>query len=388
MTDIFHDPAIDPLTSGKLVDHHCHGVVNRTLERAEFEALATESNREAPAGTTVFDTQLGFLIRSRCAPLLGLPAHATPEAYVARRAQLGAEEVNRRLLGASGIGTYVVETGYRGAEITTPEQTSALGGAASAEVPRLERLAEQLMETGVDPARFIADYDRLLAESAHRAVGFKSIAAYRIGLDFDASAPTEDDVAAALARWQAEIRNGAPVRLTDPVVIRQLLERATMLGKPIQFHVGYGDDDVNLDRCNPLLLTDWLRRIQDRGAAIMLLHCYPYHREAGYLANVFPHVYADVGLALNYTGSRATAVLAEFLELIPFHKALFSSDAFGLAELYHLGSALFRRAYRDAVGPWIERGDWSAPDARRVFEMIGWENARRVYGLESGVPHD
>ena len=53
----------------------------------------------------------------------------------------------------------------------------------------------------------------------------------------------------------------------------------------------------------------------------MLLHCYPFHREAGYLAQVFPHVYFDVGLAVNYTGRAAGAVLAESLELAPFGKA-------------------------------------------------------------------
>ena len=62
----------------------------------------------------------------------------------------------------------------------------------------------------------------------------------------------------------------------------------------------------------------------------MLLHNYPYHREAGYLAQVFPHVYADLGLATHNVGSRAPAVLAEALEMAPLRKFLFSSDAFGL----------------------------------------------------------
>ena len=47
----------------------------------------------------------------------------------------------------------------------------------------------------------------------------------------------------------------------------------------------------------------------------MLLHCYPFHRHAGALAQIFPHVYFDVGLALHYTGARAGAIVAEALEL-------------------------------------------------------------------------
>ena len=94
----------------------------------------------------------------------------------------------------------------------------------------------------------------------------------------------------------------------------------------------------------------------------MLLHCYPFHRNAGYLAQVFPHVYLDVGLALNYVGARAAAVLAESLELTPFHKTLFSSDAFGLPELHHLGALLFRRAFDEVVGGWVDDGRWAAAD--------------------------
>ena len=113
---------------------------------------------------------------------------------------------------------------------------------------------------------------------------------------------------------------------------------------PVQFHVGYGDSDVDLHRCNPLLLTPLLRAIQPTGVPVMLLHNYPYHREAGYLAQVFPHVYVDAGLATHNLGARAPALLAEALELAPFGKFLYSSDAFGLPELFYLGAALFRSA--------------------------------------------
>ena len=59
--------------------------------------------------------------------------------------------------------------------------------------------------------------------------------------------------------------------------------------------MGYGDRDIDLHRCNPLLLTALLRAIEPAGVPVMLLHNYPYHREAGYLAQVFPHVYMDAG---------------------------------------------------------------------------------------------
>jgi predicted TIM-barrel fold metal-dependent hydrolase len=149
----------------------------------------------------------------------------------------------------------------------------------------------------------------------------------------------------------------------------------------VQFHTGFGDPDCDLRRSDPLWLRGFLERCEPRGVPVMLLHCYPFHRHAGALAQAYPHVYLDVGLALHYVGARAAAVLAESLEIAPFAKVLFSSDAAGPAELHYLGALLWRRATTAVLGGWAESGDWSAADAIRVAGMIGGENARRVYRL-------
>jgi predicted TIM-barrel fold metal-dependent hydrolase len=369
------------LAETPLVDHHCHGVVTGTLDRAGFEDLATEAAVPAPAGTTYLDTQLGFALRRHCAPVLDLPVHAAPSAYLSRRAELGGEEVSRRLLRAAGIGSYLVETGYRGDEITGPADLAELAGADAHEVVRLEAVAEQVAATGVSAEGFAGAVADALQRAATYAVGLKSIAAYRYGLDLEAARPTAAEVQAAAGAWLAEAERTGQRRVSDPVLLRALLWAGVDTGLPIQLHVGYGDADVRLHRCNPLLLTDWLQAVQPFGTQILLLHCYPYHREAGYLAHVLPHVHCDVGLAVNYTGARSVAILAESLELTPFHKALFSSDAFGLAELHHLGAVLFRDGLAEVLDGWVADGAWSEPDAVRVATMIGRGNAERVYGL-------
>src|SRR6185437_10902874 len=175
--------------------------------------------------------------------------------------------------------------------------------------------------------------------------------------------------------------DGTPARLADEVLHRFFIWCAADLGLPIQFHVGYGDRDINLHQCNPLLLTDLLRALEPTGAPVMLLHNYPYHREAGYLAQVFPHVYADLGLATHNVGARATALLHEALELVPLRKFLFSSDAFGLPELYYLGTLLFRRALSEFLSARLDADDMSYADAERVTRLIGAENASRAYRL-------
>jgi uncharacterized protein len=114
---------------------------------------------------------------------------------------------------------------------------------------------------------------------------------------------------------------------------------------------------------------------------VMLLHNYPFHRNAGYLAQVFGHVFVDVGLAVHNVGRRADAVVAELLELAPFGKVLFSTDAFGLAELYVVSTALFRRALGRFLDAGIADDDWTADDAERVAAAIGAGNAARAYRL-------
>jgi len=149
----------------------------------------------------------------------------------------------------------------------------------------------------------------------------------------------------------------------------------------VQFHVGYGDSDVDLDRCNPLLLTPLLRAVQPTGVPVMLLHNYPYHREAGYLAQVFPHVYVDAGLATHNLGIGAPALLAEALELAPFGKFLYSSDAFGLPELYYLGAVLFRRALSEFFNAGLGEGLYTERTVVRLTRMLCADNAKRAYGL-------
>ncbi|MDQ3276031.1 MAG: amidohydrolase, partial [Actinomycetota bacterium] len=100
-----------------MVDHHVHGAATADLDSAGFGAGLTESAWPAPPGTSHLDSQLGFAVRRWCAPVLELPPHADVVTYLARRRELGADEVARRFLTASGIGWFLVETGYRADEI-------------------------------------------------------------------------------------------------------------------------------------------------------------------------------------------------------------------------------------------------------------------------------
>jgi predicted TIM-barrel fold metal-dependent hydrolase len=364
-----------------LIDQHCHGVIRGELGIGSFEPFLTESDAPAAAGTTFFDTQTGFAVRRWCPPLLDLEPHCPPARYLARRRELGARETARRLLRSTGIGTYLVDTGLPG-DLAGPDELAEAGGGGAHEIVRLESLAEQIAGTAGSVSAFVTALAEAVHLAARTAIAFKSVAAYRHGLALAPEPPAPTEVRRAVGRW-LESRTPDGGRLTDPVLLRHLLWNAVATGLPLQLHTGFGDPDLRLDHADPALLTDFIRATAGRGCDLVLLHGYPYHRQAAYLANVFPHVYADIGLALTHTGSRAVDVLAEVLELVPFGKLLFSTDAYGLPELYVVGARLFTEGLGRLLARWVDEGAWPARDAERVAAMIAAGNARRVYRLSA-----
>ncbi|HYZ66751.1 MAG TPA: amidohydrolase family protein, partial [Mycobacterium sp.] len=214
------------------------------------------------------------------------------------------------------------------------------------------------------------------AANSPDSVGTKTIAAYRTSFDIDWSRPTDAEV----VKHARELAGRPePLRLDSPVLTAFAVHAAADHGLPVQVHVGFGDRDLDLHRTDPMLLLPLLRTMTP--APVLLLHCYPFHRQAGYLAQAFDHVNFDVGLAINYLGARSTALVAEALETAPFAKQLYSSDAFGPPELHLLGSVLWRRAMGRVLGDWIRTGDCAEQDAIQIVDMIGVHNAERVYTL-------
>ena len=92
-------------------------------------------------------------------------------------------------------------------------------------------------------------------------------------------------------------------------------------------------------------------------------------------------MYVDAGLATHNLGTRAPTLLAEALELAPFGKFLYSSDAFGLPELYYLGAALFRRALSDFLAAGVAEDLYPERTVVRLTRMLCADNAKRAYGL-------
>ena len=373
----------EALDSLRLVDHHCHGTVTADLGRDAFESLLTEG--DAWPGISPFDSPVGVAVRRHCAPLLDLPRHAPAGEYLARRAELGRREVQRRFLRAAGTDVFCVDTSYAPDALTTPREIAEAAGGTSYEVVRLEGVAESVQTAGVEPDAYAVAFHAAALQAVRRpgVVAVKSVAAYRTGFDLDPARPSEAEVTEAARRWLS--RGG---RLDDPVLVRHLLWTAVDLGLPLQLHTGFGDNDIRLHRVDPARLTDWLH-LTAGTIPVLFLHCWPYQRQAAYLAAVFEQVYLDVGLTLHHVGpARAGAVLAEALEITPFRKLLYSSDAYGVAEFFHLGALAFRHGLAELLQARVDADELSLPDALRIARWTGRDNALRVYRLEADGPED
>jgi predicted TIM-barrel fold metal-dependent hydrolase len=362
-----------------LIDQHCHAVLARDPEQAEFAGGLTEASS---AGTRDrWHSSLGLAVRRWCAPVLDLPAHAAPEDYLERRAELGWREATGRLLGASGVEHWLVDTGYAPSPGLGPGEVSGVGH----EVLRVEQVAETLARTANSPAELLDGFRAELWERSGAVVALKTVVAYRSGLDVPGECPPDRDAATAAGGW---LRAGG--RLTDPVlhawVVHEAARAGAELGLPLQFHTGFGDDDLHLREVDPLLLTDFLRSTRHSGVEVVLLHCWPFHRNAAYLAHVFDHVSVDIGLTLPFVGVRADDVLAEALELAPFDSVLYSSDGNVLPELHHLGAVLWRHHFGRLLDGWLADDVLDVDAAERLAFGVGADNARRLHPRLSSPP--
>jgi hypothetical protein len=384
-----------PSAAADLVDAHCHSVTVADLDDAEFAMLCTESSLPPAPGTSYLHTPLMLAIRRWCAPALGLELHAPIEDYLARRRQLGGLAASRRLLRRAGVSALLVDTGYIADQLAVPELAD-LAGAPGYEVVRLESLAEELAPA-VPAQQFPERFRRALRACGERVVAFKSVIAYRHGFDVAPERPSDDAVIESVTTWSRAWAASRPARVTDPVILRFLLwegmtcpQPGGRKPRPVQLHAGYGDADLDLHRVNPLLLTGLIRAAQRAdGGPLVLLHCYPFHREAAYLASVYPNVYFDIGVAVGHLGPSASTLVGEALELAPFGKLHYSSDGCALAELFLVGALAFRQGLDKVMGDWVSADEISSADAAAIRATVLAGTARRLYpGLDDGPGPD
>jgi predicted TIM-barrel fold metal-dependent hydrolase len=279
----------------------------------------------------------------------------------------------------------LVDHGYRADETWTPAEMAARVPCRVLPILRLEVLAQSLI---VRHETFDAALDAYSATveraRADGVVGLKSIIAYRTGLAVRST--SRGDAAAAFGPVKERARRDGQVRLADKPLNDYLLLRALELaerqGLPVQLHTGFGDADLDLREANPLHLRPLLESGRYAHVPFVLLHAsYPYVRELGYLAAIYPNVYADVGLAIPHLAAEIPAMLRQLLGLAPTSKVVYSSDASQIPELYWLAARWGRRGLATVLDELVTLGALDADEARTVGRRVLGQNAAEIYGL-------
>jgi predicted TIM-barrel fold metal-dependent hydrolase len=301
------------------------------------------------------------------------------------RAQLDWNALTERCFQAANLEGLILDDGF------LPDTVLPVGWhqqfVPTARLVRLEYLAEQLIAQSSRFDVFLEWFRSELDAPGPHVVGFKSIVAYRVGLDVQLIPPELAEERFYALKDQQRHDEHQAIRLTDKALIDFLLLHAFDVAAkyqwPIQFHTGFGDPDLDLRLANPLHLRPLFETPAYRQVPIVLLHAaYPFTREAGYLASVYPNAYVDFGLAvplLSVAGMRRA--IAMLLELSPTSKIMFSSDAHLIPDLFYLGAKWGRIALGEVLDQTIVDGDLTAQEAEAVAIAILHQNARHLYRL-------
>jgi uncharacterized protein len=320
---------LEVLSGVGLVDHHAHGILRARPSLDEFRGLFSESPdpRQWPHVAT------GLTYRRAIRELASfLGCDPTETAVYDRRLALDPAEYASTLLRATGTDVLLVDDGFPPPdEAVEWQELGELAGCEAHPVLRIE----------THPP------DDVPSARGRGYVALKTIAAYRGGLD----------------------------RVSDHVVAALEANEATGHPLPVQVHCGFGDWDLHLSRADPSYLKPLIERFRE--TPFVLLHCYPFVREAGWLAHVYGNVWFDVSLTIPHV-SRPAEALREALELAPVSKLLYASDAARAPELYYLAAKWWREALAEVLSEAVPP-DEAEHDGRAILR----ENALALYGLEN-----
>ena len=369
------------------MDQHCHLLRRSPIgtDPNDFRACFTEATDPRVLADHVPHTTLYRLLLRRLAPIFGCPP--TEDAILRARRMLEPARYARELLEQTGTGYMLLDTGFGGQDTLTFHEQQAIVPIAHREIVRVESLAEDLVAEFRRPDDWLDAVRSRLAEAVRRgAVAVKTIAAYRASLRL--RWPDHALVRAEYTRLRQSLRSsrgrGRPRLTGDPLchaLVFVAAEECVRLGVPLQVHCGLGDTDLDLAEASPLGLRPLLVHEPFGALRVVLLHCYPFHREAAYLCSVFGGVYMDLSLAVWMAASDGARAMQEVVGLCPWTKLLYATDASRLPEVYLVAAELHRDALAQAFSGLVRHQLITMDDALEAGRRVLVENARKLYRL-------
>jgi uncharacterized protein len=372
-----------PFADIPLYDHHAHSL--RRAQPGTVEAFRAHFTESDAAETAARDVPWSLFYRRALVDLAGFFGCAPREdAVLAARAGRPAAALTREMFAEAGIGALLIDPGFRTAEHHDLSALRGLVPCPIGELLRLEVLAERLIPASDGwpdlRDRFAAGVRAAIGRGLR---GLKTIIAYRTGLDL---ARWDAGALEAAFRGTRDAADRGRTRLASKPLLDTLLWNALEIAAehrlPVQVHTGFGDRDLDLRLANPLWLRPAFEHPPFRAIPFVLLHSYPYVREASWLAHVYPNVAIDLSLTVPFAAHGAADAIVEALALAPASKVLLATDAFSIPDLFWLAARHAREALEQALRTIATRG--FAGSETREHEALArrllWENAASIYG--------
>ncbi|KAG8696607.1 hypothetical protein FRC08_007050, partial [Ceratobasidium sp. 394] len=304
-----------------LIDNHAHNL----LRSYEFpgEMLVSEATGSALKDAVYSLAHIRAL--KYLARFLGLPAESPGEQVKEAAESMDYTSFCQSLIKSSGIQTILIDDGFSGDkcfEISWHDQFTPF---PNKRIVRIETLFESIVKESEHPVTaFINSIDKY-ANDPH-VVGFKSIAAYRDGLDVEYQ-PMDGQTERAWVNQDITATGSSRYKVKKRETIRWLVNKTLSIisgkGKPIDF-----------------------------GLAIPLL-----------------------------SGDGQRSLMRQLLELCPTNKLLWSSDAVFYPERYYLGAVQTKDVMAEVLAESIARGDIHLGDAIKIAKRMLFENSNQLYNL-------
>jgi uncharacterized protein len=383
------------LSEVEIVDAHVHpyridDLISRSSEgfdtRMMFlgEAFASSSHVHDnlwPIADSFTDSTV-FALAMRRWLAEHLRCEPTREAVTKARAaaiESDAAGYTKGLLDAAGIVAVLSDEGFPQPPIPADEFSKTVGVTVH-RVARLEPWILRHRDGSFDELVGGVEAEATDAASDPNCVAFKSIVAYRTGLDV--GDPSATEAADAFSRWRNESWNetrqhAKPVR---DFLIRRTLEVARKHDRPFHFHCGGGDPDINLAYASPISIFPLLIDVQDQ--PVVLIHSgYPWVREAAYVASVLPNVYLELSELIPWGWGQVEWALEMLVGTVPAAKLLYGSDEAGEPEAFWASALLARSCLERVLARFVDREYVTVDEARTLGTLVLAGSCRALHGI-------
>jgi hypothetical protein len=311
-----------------------------------------------------------------------LECEPTREAVTEARAaalEKDAVDYTKGLLDAAGVVAVLSDEGFPQPPIPADEFARTIGVTVH-RVARLEPWILRHRDGSFDDLVTGVESEVKDAAADPNCVAFKSIVAYRTGLDV--GNPSASEAADAFARWRNDSWNetrehAKPVR---DFLIRRTLEVARANDRPFHFHCGGGDPDIKLAYASPRSLFPLLVDVQDQ--PIVLIHSgYPWVAEAAYVASVLSNVYLELSELIPWGWGQVEWALEMLVGTVPAGKLMYGSDEAGEPEAFWISALLARSTLSRVLAKFVERDYVTLEEARRLGSLVLSASCRALHGI-------